>query len=422
MDTANFRNRFKHRFKRSFSSPPASPDRKREKELDKLRTPTPDSPWWLIPSSSVYKITWDLSTLLISLYSFYLSIFSIHTRQYSFSEGSALIELWFLVDVLLNFVTEYKSGEGEVEGDGWRVFKRYAGSWFLVDFCGLVPWEVFWIQPIIEMQNNRSFITKSFFRTKGILKVTRVLRSRHFKIVSSISRRTSKIGYTSRRIVKGLIRYAPKYVQFLRNMKLVLPVRLLRGWHVCRRVGKDLWVKSQRVVVFVEDETEEEVDPSHPWRARASKIRRRFSRSVERVIELRSRNGGRMSSSTGALDDIKEGEGEEGREEDDEGIMSEKDSSIELAELILSEVRELEVDASDDLELDLDLEGDDFEMGYDEGEEVHGGEGSRRKSLDEVRTYNEELTGLVRRINGTARRNTVAVVGSPEKVSRSTTT
>ena len=29
---------------------------------------------------------------------------------------------------------------------------RYAGSWFLVDFCGLVPWEVFWIQPIIEMQ------------------------------------------------------------------------------------------------------------------------------------------------------------------------------------------------------------------------------------------------------------------------------
>ena len=35
-------------------------------------------------------------------------------------------------------------------------------------------------------------------------------------------------------------------------MKLVLPVRLLRGWHVCRRVGKDLWVKGQRVVVFVE--------------------------------------------------------------------------------------------------------------------------------------------------------------------------
>ncbi|GMI16811.1 hypothetical protein TrLO_g6202 [Triparma laevis f. longispina] len=369
----------------------------------------PKRSWWLIPSSSPYKIIWDMSTVLISLYSFYLTNLSITSRSHQITESSALIELWFMVDVLLNFFTEYKSGEGEVEGDGRKVVGRYLRSWFIVDLLSMIPWEVFWVQPLIDMQNSRGIFKKSFFRTKGFIKVTRVLRGRHFKLVSSISSRTRHIGYGSSKIVKSLIRYLPKYVMFLRNMKLVLPVRLLRGFHVMRKLGKDLWVKGQGVVVFVEEE-DDDFDPDHPWRARASQMRRRFSRSVERVIDMR-----RQTRSLNELNSIKEDEGGAEVEEDEGGEM---DSSINLAELILSEVRERGGEGNGDYDDYNDYDD------YDDVSEGDSGSGgiTRRKSLNEVQVINEDLTGLVKSINHSTRRNTVASVGSPDKVSRSVTT
>lgn len=135
-----------------------------------------------------------------------------------------------------------------------------------------MPWELWFLQPIIDSQNARGVVKKTFFRSKGVLKVTRVLRGRHFKLLGKISSRTAKVrrswkwsepknvqtrspldslvvtsqfGVGTSRIVKGLIKYLPKYIQFVKRMKFVLPVRLVRVWHSWYKMGKN-FVKVQR--------------------------------------------------------------------------------------------------------------------------------------------------------------------------------
>jgi len=80
--------------------------------------------WWLIPSDSPWKILWDMTTFLITIYSFYLTNLSISTRSYEIKESSALIELWFLLDVCISFVTEHVSSTGERTGNGREVVVR----------------------------------------------------------------------------------------------------------------------------------------------------------------------------------------------------------------------------------------------------------------------------------------------------------
>ncbi|GMH52049.1 hypothetical protein TrRE_jg3958 [Triparma retinervis] len=123
--------------------------------------------WWLIPSDSPWKMLWDMTTFLITLYSFYLTNLSISTRSYEI---------------------------------------------------------------------------KSFFRTKGVVKVTRVLRGRHFKLFGQLSRKTKHIGMGSSKLLKSLIKYLPKYIMFLRRMKIIIPLRLARGYHVIRKLAKDFFI------------------------------------------------------------------------------------------------------------------------------------------------------------------------------------
>jgi len=72
--------------------------------------------------------------------------------------------------------------------------RRYLRTWFIVDMLSMIPWETFILQPIVDMQNRRGFFSKSFFRTKGVVKVTRVLRGRHFKLFGKVSSKTKYLG------------------------------------------------------------------------------------------------------------------------------------------------------------------------------------------------------------------------------------
>mmetsp|Transcript_9171 Transcript_9171/g.18370 ORF Transcript_9171/g.18370 Transcript_9171/m.18370 type:complete len:478 (-) Transcript_9171:68-1501(-) len=210
-------------------------------------TPVPHNlrPWYLIPADSPYKAIWDVSTVLLTLYSLFLTHSHISTRNHGVTESGALVELWFVVDILLNFFTEYKSMDGNVNSDHYSAAKQYLRTWFIVDALSTVPWELWFLQPIIDSQNARGVVKKTFFRSKGVLKVTRVLRGRHFKLLGKISSRTAKFGVGTSRIVKGLIKYLPKYIQFVKRMKFVLPVRLVRVWHSWYKMGKN-FVKVQR--------------------------------------------------------------------------------------------------------------------------------------------------------------------------------
>jgi hypothetical protein len=198
---------------------------------------------WLIPADHPYKILWDLATVFVSFMGVILQHQSIRDR--SFVSTSLLvyfIEGWFLMDMMLNFVTQHKSFDGSVVlRDGKSVWARYLTTWFVVDFLSLLPWERIYVQPIIDLQNRRNFFKKSFFRTKAVLRVTRILKGRHFKLFGRVARQTKHAGVGTRGLLRLLIKYLPKYIFFWRRMKGIVVVRLLRHFHFMGRFFKNYW-------------------------------------------------------------------------------------------------------------------------------------------------------------------------------------
>mmetsp|Transcript_30516 Transcript_30516/g.50386 ORF Transcript_30516/g.50386 Transcript_30516/m.50386 type:complete len:348 (-) Transcript_30516:67-1110(-) len=200
---------------------------------------------WLIPADHPYKILWDLATVFVS----FIGVIHQHQsiRDRSFVSTSFLvyfIEGWFLVDMMLNFVTQHKSFDGSIVlKDGKSVWARYLTTWFVVDFLSLLPWERIYVQPIIDLQNRRNFFKKSFFRTKAVLRVTRILKGRHFKLFGRVARQTKHAGVGARGLLRLLIKYLPKYIFFWRRMKGVVVMRLLRHFHFIGRFCKN-WSSS----------------------------------------------------------------------------------------------------------------------------------------------------------------------------------
>ena len=265
------------------SSHGSSPYSHLSRSLTGAASPNPlVRPWYLIPAGSPYKAVWDIATVLLTLYSFLLTHSHISSRNHGVTESGALVELWFVVDILLNFFTEYKSMEGEVT-PSWRGSAgQYLRTWFFVDLLSVIPWELWFLQPVIDMQNARGVWKKTFFRSKGVLKVTRVLRGRHFKLLSKISSRTAKFGVGTSRIVKGLIKYLPKYIQFVKRMKFVLPVRTVRAFHS--------WYKMFKNFVAVQ-------------RTRFGARRRGVAR-VDSLGSIREEEGGSDAEGEGAVADV----------------------------------------------------------------------------------------------------------------------
>ena len=178
-------------------------------------------------------------TILLSVLYIYATHTSIRDRSIRTSNFGLVCDAWFLVDILLNFVTEYRSEDGVVLRQGQAVWARYLTTWFVVDALSLVPWESLYVKPIIEMQNKRRFFKKYFFRTRAVIRVTRVLRGRHFRLFGKVARRTKHAGVGANRLLRLLIKYVPKYLLFYRNMKGVLMVRMLRQVHWMRKMMRN---------------------------------------------------------------------------------------------------------------------------------------------------------------------------------------
>ena len=191
----------------------------------------------LIPAEHPLKIIWDILTVVLSLANAYVTHTRIRDRKFgSPSPFVAFCDVWFLADILLNFATERKISDGVVLRDIQSVWARYLTSWFAIDVLSLMPWERLYIQPIIDQQNRRGPLQKYFFRSKAVVRVTTHLRGRHFKWFGQVAKRTKPhLGVGAGRLLRLIIKYAPKYVMFFRNMKGGVAVRLLRQVHWFRR-------------------------------------------------------------------------------------------------------------------------------------------------------------------------------------------
>mmetsp|Transcript_3073 Transcript_3073/g.8331 ORF Transcript_3073/g.8331 Transcript_3073/m.8331 type:complete len:426 (-) Transcript_3073:1793-3070(-) len=187
-----------------------------------------------------FKIVWDVLTVILSIAHCYLTHMAIRDRQFEASPIISFCQAWFLMDILLNFFTERKTSNGEIISDHRRIVARYLTSWFAVDILSLIPWEALYVKPLIEIQNRRGFFKKSFFRSKAVVRVTTHLRGKHFRWFGAIAKQTKHHGIGAQRLLRLIIKYVPKYIMFLKNMKGVVAVRMLRFVHWSRRSIKNL--------------------------------------------------------------------------------------------------------------------------------------------------------------------------------------
>ena len=246
-------------------------ERRRQRRIARLKEPLPS--WWIvIPADHPYKVAWDVLTMLWSLLGAYRTHIRIRDRVFDQSPLIMLTEIWFTLDIILNFVTEHKTRSGQVIRDGKTVWARYLTTWFVIDALSLIAWERIYVRPIVEKIKRRNFFQKTFFRSRAVVRVSRVLRGRHIKLFGRVSKQT---GTPLRRMVTLIIKYLPKYLVFLRNMKGALMVRSLRLVHWLHNIYKKIWVKAKSGIYFrrkstilntdqsVEESQDDESDSDH---------------------------------------------------------------------------------------------------------------------------------------------------------------
>jgi len=141
----------------------------------------------IIPSNHPYKVLWDVFTIALTFISACNTHMAIRDRSYEFTAFFIFTETWFVVDLILNFLTEHRNSDGTLLCDGRAVWARYLTTWFPIDMLSLIPWERMYIKPIIEIQNRRNVITKWFFRSKAVVKVTvRSLSCFNFSLLKGV--------------------------------------------------------------------------------------------------------------------------------------------------------------------------------------------------------------------------------------------
>lgn len=221
-------------------SPEDATDRKRQNQhrrtySNNIQQQRRERRWWIIPIDHRFKVFWDVLTVILSVAHAYFTHLAIRDRKFGCSPFITFCDTWFLVDILLNFVTERRTGTGEILRDPRSICARYLISWFAVDALALFPWESLYIQPLIELQNRRGFFQKYFFRSKAVVRVTKHLRGKHFRWFGTVARHTKQHGVGAKRLLRLIIKYVPKYFMFLRNMKGIVAMRILRFVHWFRR-------------------------------------------------------------------------------------------------------------------------------------------------------------------------------------------
>jgi hypothetical protein len=222
-------------FRRSQSAKPNQMDFSKHSKRPPVRKSR-----WLIPAEHPFKVLWDVVTIVFSIAYSYATHVAIRDRKFGASPFLTFCDMWFLVDIVLNFVTERKIADGVFLRDHRSICARYLTTWFAIDALSLFPWESLYVQPIIAMQNRRGFFRKNFFRSRAALRVTSNLRGHHFRWFGKVARHTKQHGVGASRLLRLIIKYTPKYLLFFRNMKGVVAFRLLRQVHWCRRFCKNM--------------------------------------------------------------------------------------------------------------------------------------------------------------------------------------
>lgn len=161
--------------------------RKEVKERRKQERMEQKSRIIVIPSNHKLKIMWDMATIALTFVSAYVGHIYIRDRStYEYDWFVIFTNLWFFVDLLLNFFTEHRTSDGKVMKTGREVWGRYLTTWFAIDALSLFPWERMFLRPVIQKIKRRNIAVKWFFRSRAVVKVTVSASDAWFNQVSMI--------------------------------------------------------------------------------------------------------------------------------------------------------------------------------------------------------------------------------------------
>ena len=101
---------------------------------------------WILHPYSKFRFVWDILTVLI-IVSTLVTIpleFSIYNNTSKLDVYKAITDIWFMVDIMLQFCTGVvdKNGRGSVNMDPADIRASYLKSWFVLDLLATVPFDM----------------------------------------------------------------------------------------------------------------------------------------------------------------------------------------------------------------------------------------------------------------------------------------
>lgn len=95
---------------------------------------------------------------------------------------SLICEIVFIIDVLLSCFTTFINNDGVVISDIRHIFTNYLTTWFLIDFLGAIPWELFIIASGAQDDSMLYYL-----KAIGMLRLFRVFRNSSYYMSSGFS-------------------------------------------------------------------------------------------------------------------------------------------------------------------------------------------------------------------------------------------
>eukprot|EP00930_Biecheleria_cincta_P080304 TRINITY_DN6848_c0_g1_i5.p1 TRINITY_DN6848_c0_g1~~TRINITY_DN6848_c0_g1_i5.p1 ORF type:complete len:734 (+),score=98.56 TRINITY_DN6848_c0_g1_i5:32-2203(+) len=98
---------------------------------------------FIIFQDSTFRTFWDLTIMMLLLYILLSLPFSMGFEQLqALAYTDSVSDLFFLVDIVINFRTTYIAPDEVVVTSGMKIAWQYMKTWFLLDLVSSVPWDI----------------------------------------------------------------------------------------------------------------------------------------------------------------------------------------------------------------------------------------------------------------------------------------
>jgi len=137
--------------------------------------------YYVIEHNSQARTCWDMLMLVGLFYIVCTLPLSLAFGEYITRELAlfeTFLDVFFLVDVVLNFRTTYTNSKNEVVRDGWRIASQYLRTWFLLDLLSSLPVDRLDVG-VPPVQPIRLLKVGKVMRVFKMLRFRSLMRSRH---------------------------------------------------------------------------------------------------------------------------------------------------------------------------------------------------------------------------------------------------